>query len=373
MSKKCGGSRLLAGVVAVWGLLAGVARAQEGVYQTESRIKLIADALLRQEWTRDLFADAPDQNRKRFQMRPRLEAHLGSFVLGVGGDFNYSSDENQTPPRGSTTLALTRDNYDSRDARLDMAFARWDIARWLRLEGGRFEMPVALTEMIWDRDLRPQGAAVSLRATDRTGAPRFVLTALGARGSHVFDDDDTDMLLASAGLHLTSGLTSRLELLASFVVWDKIETMETKIRRQNSRLNGAFINDYRVLDVLARLSYDGPVPTQFVADYCRNTAVDTDNRGIWLAVALGSLKTSRSRLEYTYANVDKDATLAAYGTDDFFWATGWEGHRADLGFRASDTSSLHTIAETMRFKDSPNVAERDHFIKRFRVEVRFRR
>ena len=362
-------SRLLIGAMAAAVPFARDADAQD-VYQTESRFKLVADALLRQEWTRELFADAPDQSRRRFQMRPRLEAHLGSFVLGVGGDFNYSSDENQVPPRGSTTLALTRDNYDSRDARLDLAFARWDIA-WLRLEGGRFEMPVGLTEMIWDRDLRPQGAALSIRPKDRTGASRFVLTVLGARGSHVFDDHDTDMLLASAGINLTSGLRSRLELLGSFVVWDKIENIETKIRRQNSRLNGALINDYRVLDVLARLSYDGPVPTQVVADYCRNTAVDTNNRGIWLAVALGSLKTSRSRLEYTYANVDKDATLAAYGNDDFFWATGWEGHRADLGFRASDTSSFHTVGETMRFKDSANPAERDHFIRRFRVEVRF--
>jgi hypothetical protein len=372
MSTKCGGCRLLAGAVVVWALLASAAPAQD-VYQTDSRFKLLADALARQEWTRDLFADLPDQSRRRFQMRPRLEANWSRFALGVGGDFNYSSDDNQAPPRGSTTLALTRDNYDSRDARLDLAFARWDVVSWLRLEGGRFEMPVGLTEMIWDRDLRPQGAALSIRPKDRTGTTRFLLTVLGARGSHVFDDDDTDMLLGSAGINLTSGLQTRLELVASFVVWDKIENIETKIRRQNSRLDGAFINDYRVLDLLARLSYDGPVPTQVVADYCRNTAVDANNRGIWLAVALGSLKTSRSRLEYTYANVDKDATLAAYATDDFFWATGWEGHRADLGFRASDTSSLHTIGETMRFKDSPNVAERDHFIKRFRVELRFRR
>ena len=351
-------------------LLARDVRAQD-IYQTESHYKLLADSLVRQEWTRELFADAPDQGRRRFQMRPRIEANWSSFALGVGGDFNYSSDDNQAPPRGSTTLALTRDNYDSRSARLDLAFARLDLVSWLRLEGGRFEMPVGLTEMIWDRDLRPQGAAVSIRPRDRTGTPRFVLSVLGARGSHVFDDHDTDMLMGSAGINLTVGLRQRLELLGSFVVWDKIENIETKIRRQNSRLNGALIGDYRVLDLLARLSYEGPVPTQVVADYCRNTAADTDNRGIWLALALGSLKTSRSRLEYTYANVDKDATLAAYGTDDFFWVTGWEGHRADLGFRASDTSSFHAVAQTMRFKDSANVAERDHWIRRFRVEMRF--
>ena len=59
MDTKSGVRRLLAGTVAVSvsGLLAGEARAQN-VYQTESRFKLVADALLRQEWTRELFADA---------------------------------------------------------------------------------------------------------------------------------------------------------------------------------------------------------------------------------------------------------------------------------------------------------------------------
>jgi hypothetical protein len=155
------------------------------------------------------------------------------------------------------------------------------------------------------------------------------------------------------------------------VAWDKIENIETKIRRQNSRVGGDYILDYRVVDIVARLRNEGPLPTQFVADYCWNTAAGSDNRGLWLALVLGSLKTSRSRFEYTYAKVDKDATLAAYGTDDFFWATGWEGHRADSGFRVTPDSSFHGVAQIMRFKDSANLEERDHWIKRFRVEMRF--
>jgi hypothetical protein len=55
-----------------------------------------------------------------------------------------------------------RDNYKSRDARFDLAFGRLEPASWIRIEGGRFEMPVRLTEMIWDRDLRPQGGALTL-------------------------------------------------------------------------------------------------------------------------------------------------------------------------------------------------------------------
>ena len=63
------------------------------------------------------------------------------------------------------------------------------------------------------------------------------------------------------------------------------------------------------------------------------------------------------RGEYTYAKVDKDATLAAYGADDFFWVTGWKGHRIDLGGRIRDQVSLHVVGQLQKFKDSPRPAE----------------
>ena len=77
------------------------------------------DALARAEWTRDIFVTATqfrDEDRQRLQLRPRLEIGLGKLLLGVGGEFNYSSDENT---KAAGAQALIRDNYDSRGARFD--------------------------------------------------------------------------------------------------------------------------------------------------------------------------------------------------------------------------------------------------------------
>jgi hypothetical protein len=79
---------------------------------------------------------------------------------------------------------------------------------------------------------------------------------------------------------------------------------------------------------------------------------------------------SPARLEYTYAKVDKDATLAAYNSDDFFWGTGWEGHRADLGITTTRKNSIHGIAQWQRFKDSPDPTVRDQWVTRYRLEWR---
>jgi hypothetical protein len=79
---------------------------------------------------------------------------------------------------------------------------------------------------------------------------------------------------------------------------------------------------------------------------------------------------SRAQAEYTYAKVDRDAVVAAFNTDDFFWGTGWEGHRADLATKAAKNSSVHAIAQWQRFKDSPDPVIRETWVKRYRIELR---
>ena len=349
------------------------------VYQTQKRsVTLKVDALLREEWTRHLAVAAEtyqDDDRWRGQLRPRLEIDLDKIVLGVGGDFNYSNDENTK--NINPAFPLLRDNYKSRDARLDLAFARLQPARWLRLEGGRFVMPVALTEMIWDRDLRPPGGALTLDFKNHGGAGSVGITVLGAKGSHVFDDDGTSMLLASLQATLPAGQQTKLELLGSYVAFYDVDKLEPILRRQNLRVAGPpavspLALDYKVVDLIARLRGGGKVPTLLVAEYCWNTEADTLNKGIWAALVVGSTETGRTRLEYTYAKVDRDATLGAYAADDFLWATGWDGHRLDLGFRAGARSSLHAVGPLQRFKDSPRGFDNDVWVKRYRLELRIR-
>jgi hypothetical protein len=347
------------------------ARAQqtEPVQQADEQysFQFKADGLLRQEWTRDLF-QGDNQERWRIQLRPRLEIGVKQLLLAAGIDFNRSEDDNTAPPPDGGTLAIVRDNYRSRDTRLDQAYASLKLARWVRLEGGRFPMTIGLTEMIWDRDLRPQGAALHLGGT----LSRLGLSVLAARGSHVFDDDETEMLLVSGRLAPPAQGRTTLELLASFIIFRDVAALEGIIRRQNTRVapGGPLAFDYRVLDAVARVRQDGVVPWQVVADLCWNTAAEADRRGVWLAFVLGSTRTSRGRVEYTFADVDKDATVAAYATDDFFWSTGWQGHRGDLGFRVGEHAALHGVVQAQRFKDSPREAERNHWVKRYRVELR---
>jgi hypothetical protein len=366
--------------VPVWLALAAVASAQEvpdPVYQQQkSQSAFHVDALTRQEWTDE--TTFVNKNRRVYRLKPRGEFTSKVFQIGVGGDFIYSSAHNTDPPPGLTQVPLLRDNFIYKDARLDLAWVRISPIHAVSAQGGRFVMPIRFTEMIWDRDLRVQGASATIDFGSLGPLQRLAVTGVYGKGSHIlpqgnafeFTDRDT-VWMGSATMTFSAGAKDRIELVGSYLKFDDLGFVDSRLRRQNTRVAGVLVRPYEVLDFVGRYHGEGRVSTTLAADYCWNTGVDTDNRGLWIAVVLGSLVTARGSLEYTYASVDKDATLAAYTTDDFIWGTGWTGHRLDLGVRMSDRASSHLVGQLQKFKDSPIEADRDTYLHRYRIEVRF--
>jgi hypothetical protein len=360
--------------------VAATAGAQQAapVYQSQkSATGFHLEGLTRQEWTdEETFLST---NRRLLRLKPRVDFSSKWFQLGLGADFTYGSDHNLDVPAGMATLPLLRDNYDSRDLRLDLAFVRLIPVKFVSAEGGRFPMPVRFTEMIWDHDLRAQGGSATLDLGAIGPIKKLAFTGVYARGSHIlpeegffqyqFQDRDT-VWIGSGTMTFSAGAQDRIELLGSILKFEDLQFVDPRLRRQNTRVNGSLAVPYEVLDFVARYHGQGKFSTTLAADYCWNRAVSSANRGVWLALLLGSTDTARGSFEYTFAKVDKDATLAAYTTDDFIWGTGWAGHRADLGIRMSDRASSHLVGQLQRFKDSPNVAERDTYVKRLRAEVR---
>jgi hypothetical protein len=366
-------------------LIAAAPAAAQEPFAVQKRAGFELDALVRHEWTRKIFVSPTEtRNEERWRLRllPRITAGGDRYSVVIGGDFNYDPDSRNTevpdtldvdPERDVIKPTLLRDNYDSRSARLDLAFARLEPLSWLRLEVGRFPMATGLTEMLWDKDLRPQGGLVRLGTRTTGDIETLSASFLVTQGGHVFDDGDARLMLGTANAKLKggSGTESHIELTGSYLHFTKVNELEPMIRRQNRRAaDGTLLSTFRVADVVARLQLTGGLPMQIVADYAWNTSADDQNRGVWLALVLGSLSTSRARLEYVYARVDRDVTVAAFATDDFFWGTGWEGHKLELASQSGPRFTGHLIGQLQRFKESGNAAERDHWVQRLRVELR---
>ena len=216
------------------------------------------DAIGREEWTRDVpVGDGTTKNESRWsiQARPRYEVTFGPFDLGVGAAINYSQDRNDEPPQGGS-LTIIRDNYRSRDLRLDLAYARVRLGP-VTAQGGRFVMPLSLTEMVWDRELRPQGGAASVSLGAAGSSRHFALTAIYATGSHVFEDKSV-MYGGGAELTLATGTSSGVQLVGSYLQFDKLDELDPVLGRQNTILGGHFRHEYRVADAVVRLQHGRP-------------------------------------------------------------------------------------------------------------------
>ena len=343
----------------------------QGYGQQNKSFRFAGDSVMRYEWTREIPAPDGKVNEDRYfiQARPRIELDLGPIELGVGGYFNYSQDDNTLQPTGEPRLII-RDNFYSRKAAFDLYYGKVKAGP-VEAVGGRFLMPFALTEMIWDEDLRPFGGAAALVLEQGGSLTRFAVRGIYALESHWFEDE-SKLYGGFAELAIEAGQQSQFVLAGGYLDFRDLEGLDPRIRRQNTRDLAGFLRyDYRVIDLQARLVAAGQVPLALVVDYCWNTALSEGNKGLWAEVTMGQLASSRARLEYTYAKIDRDATVAAFNADDFYWGTGYQAHRVDLGGATSRSSSIHAIASWQRFKDSPIPEEQNEWVQRYRLEWRY--
>ncbi|MBX7186007.1 MAG: putative porin [Vicinamibacteria bacterium] len=346
----------------------------------QKQAPITGDIIIRQEWTDDFFTkpDPVPSHRTRFWIRPKFEVETSMLRMGLGIDASYSTDKNLEPEGVARPLALIRDNYISRDIRLDLAYLGTNLGA-IKVDVGRMPMPFRLTNMVWDQDLRIQGGAAQWTLYQgKTAEPMVKASGIYSRGSHVFaDSKDPEgsslgegVTIKGGSLDLGFGENKRVDLTGTYLEFDKLNFLETKIRRQNTRVAGALVKEYAVIDVVLRFRTDAPFPMQLLVNGARNRKTETLRDGFWATAVFGSLTDGKVRGEYTYAKVDRDVTVAAYAGDDFFWGTGWLGHKAEIAIAQNPKASFHVIGQMQQFKDSANPAERSHWLKRLRLEVR---
>ena len=99
-----------------------------------------------------------DQNRERFRLRFNVNAQLNQ---DFGGGFSLASGDINDPTTTNQTLA---NFYTRKTIAIDKAYVTYNPHEFkeLTLIGGKFAYPWYNTELTWDKDLNPDGAAETL-------------------------------------------------------------------------------------------------------------------------------------------------------------------------------------------------------------------
>ena len=289
------------------------------------KIKFKGDLRLRRQYDEADPENGERQSRERYRYRLRLGAE-GEVTdkVKVGLGFASGGDD----PR-STNESLD-DSFETKDIRLDYAFAEWKATDWLNVVGGKFKRKKYLwapTDLLWDGDINPEGVSVNLHTDNSLG------TAYANAGHWILDEfssvsDDPTLTYAQVGHKFKSGNFFG-NVAGTYYSFDSYEDASGSGLGEhsgggNSVVGGEFEFDYDSIGLSAEVGIkDVFMPGKIVAvfgDYIKNDEGDEDT-GRAFGVKFGDPKVKDAhtwQLKFINADLEGDAFPDIFPDSDRF-------------------------------------------------------
>jgi hypothetical protein len=333
-----------------------------------------------------------DRFRERIRLRFNAEAVLndqlhGGFSL-ASGDLNDPISTNQTLGQYTTRKPIA----------IDRAYATYN-PNWfppLTLTGGKFAYPWFNTELVWDKDLNPEGAGETLAFHVKTPLLKkfsvvgFQLPFAENKRTAVNDKSLYNTMVYGEQLQTFWQLGSRVKLSAytSFYDWKYADSVASSLLTANSaspddgllalRSTGAqnslatvtvtnavtgaktitsaqFASKFGILDSLAQFDIQTPYerwPVIFVVDFAQNTRPCENRRNIpvaavfstpcdpharhayWLEGRIGRADRKGDwQFGYTRIVIEREAVIGAFNYSEIFPANNVEIHRSEVMYQ----------------------------------------
>ena len=329
-------------IIAVVMLLPTLARAGEWY----EKIKLKGDFRHRHELIQE--EDKEDRNRWRIRFRLSLDADV-SECWSIGARFATGSSD---PVSTNQTLS---DGFSTKGFHLDRAYFDFHPVKveGLHVIGGKMGLPFAKvqkTELIWDGDLSPEGAALKYKnkASDK-------LDVLFSAGFFYISErkaeDDTYMGGAQLGFKVKPAEDMHLMIGGGYYDYQQVKDFEGVYDEGDFFGNTSYDDegtdlymwDYNLFEVLGEFGVEmEKVSIVVYGNFVTNTDADSLNTG-WLfggtmnhGKGKGGLK-----LYANYRELERDAVLGVY-TDSDFLGGGTDGKGLEIGasYGVADKASL---------------------------------
>ena len=303
----------------------------------------------------DLFGDARVRYEANTAIDDAPERHRGVLRLRAGATFD-ANDLFRVGARVVTgdpgdprTADVTIGEFgDDLELSFDRAFVEMRLDHGLAT-AGKFANPFATTELVWDADVNPAGAAGWVEP-GRIGGFTPRLTGIFALLDERSRDSDGTMWGAQAGLRREWAGGVALEVAAAY--WDyTIPTLAGADDPGDTRGNyltldgSAYLSDFDLADLTATLTLPGPseaYPVRVVADIVKNlgAAVDEDT-GFQVEVRIGrEWERRRFELRAGYGQCETDAVLGAFSNDNLPLATNYRNHTLRAAYGVRDDTAL---------------------------------
>jgi hypothetical protein len=279
--------------------------------------------------------DREDLSRVRGRLRlggiwnfaPEWE-FVGSLRLAQGSDSNRDNRRNN-------------DNERSDSVGLDQLLLRWRSGEDTSFAIGKMPMPLDLSPMVWDRNLRPAGIALD-HSIALGEFNRLQLSADYLAGQHLYGDESRIAALQVAW-RWHEGAPLRGSALVSWLDFSDLdELVQQGLARTNSIAAGHFVNDYHLLDLQLVGRYEtAHWPIELRLDRVRNLGADVARDGTRGSLTVGDrLRPHGWEVGYASQRIQRDAVLAAFNSDEWWFHSAMHGQRAWIGYGLDATWNL---------------------------------
>lgn len=307
-----------------------------------SSVAWSGDLLLRQDWLRSWRPAGDNESRLLLRLRYGPTWQIDD-QWSLGGALRV--DESTI---GNEHLLDYNDNQRPRDFALDSLHLDYSSGTGHHAEVGKDELPLTLSRMLWDPDLRPAGVSYAYRG--KLGDDTAVRFVVGAFLSQYLSDEQSRFTAYQAGIRFREQESVQPEFILSylhFTVTDRLVT--TGEDRGNPVVLGPppctnksgvcvtcglpcfeplrFADDYELLDLQSALHVVGAVPFRALLDLDKNLGAEhAADRAARIELALGdSFHAGGQEVGYSAQRIQHSAVLGAFNDDDWWFHAGAHG------------------------------------------------
>ena len=349
-------------------------------------MKFSGDFRLRYEYSHldSTVNDDHERNRGRFRLRFGVDTKI---IDNVTVGFGLATGSND--PR--TIDQTFQDSFSKKTININYAYAQYKPLQWLSLLGGKLRTnPIFRanslgawpSELFWDNDITPEGAAVVLNYPALWELNSANLDVFMNNAFYILDENEPAnsgrepyMFVVQPGFNLKIMKDINLKAAVAKYWFNGVENKNQLnfSSGSNTLVGGRYVFDYDAWTGTAELGYANPFHQKIIpyvglfGEYGFNPDPDTEDKAYLVGIRLGypSLrKFGDWQFSYTYRRLEKDAWLDIFPDSTFYsGATNSKGHKTGFYFGLAknlfcDVNYWHAV-NILEFSTAPKKRPND--------------
>ena len=307
------------------------------------KIKFKGDFRLRYQWTKK--ENHQERHRGRYRLRAGVEAKVIDDVEVGFGLCTGGSD-----PRSTNQTFCN--SFETPDIRLDYAFAEYTPWDWLTITGGKFKNPFwNPSGLLWDSDIRPEGAAFKLTHKAYDYLDLFLNSGFLVLDESSGDASDPIMYVIQPGFKWKVMDDVTLKTAGTYYGTNGVKgkTLAHSSGTNSTLGGGGLRHNYNIVNISSELAFDNLLDLDLpriacIGEYVNNIDASDNDYGVLTGLKVGAKKVKKKgqwQAKYLYRWLEKDAWLDIFPNSDAYGGdTGIKGHNIGLTYGLLDNVTL---------------------------------